>query len=659
MADLEKMKSALRNAHNAGDTAAAKKLANAIKAQQRSTPKKEARWDHKVGAAIDGVAQGLTFGFSDEIAAGMASGGGLWGDYDEELAAERARMAENKELAGGYELAGQLAGGVTNAAGLMKSGVTMLAKNPTMLKAAGEGALYGAAHGFGAGEDGFENRAKNAAVSGAIGGVAAPVSQLATRGARAGYNKIKSGINSAASPKSEAINRVNKAINLDKAANPNSLLNQADDITARQNNQQLLNVDRGGENTRALARAAANQSPDARLSITKAADDRFATQNERAVNIVSRLAGGNVDDVAFQDSLRAAARKSNKVNYDKAYAYNFGQNHSPKLDGLLSRVPGSALRDAQEMAAADGVDFGRQLVASIDDATGKVTFQRKPNFMELDYIQRALRDSVDKNYRSGSTGVAGSYKGLHKELLDEMDSINPLFKKARSGASAAFGADNAVDAGRKFAKATRNTKEMNKAYSMMSKADKDAFKVGFSSEIIDKINSTNDRVNVIRSVFQSPEMRAKMNIAFGQAKAKELEAFVRVETIMDQLRGAMGNSTTARQLAEMGLVGGANAAAGGYGLYSGDYKYAALTGALTAARYGKQKVNDTILKEIGEILASGDPAKLNKIAKNSALSVKYMDALREVTDKILQSAPVKPLMNTNSLAATAAITSQQ
>jgi hypothetical protein len=150
--------------------------------RRKSTPQ-EARWDHKVGAAIDGVAQGLTFGFSDEIAAGMASGAGLWGDYDEELAAERARMSENKELAGGYELGGQIAGGLATGAGMMKSGVTMLAKNPTVLKAAGEGALYGGAYGLGSAEEGerLEGAGKGALIGAVTGG-----------GVQKGANAIKS-----------------------------------------------------------------------------------------------------------------------------------------------------------------------------------------------------------------------------------------------------------------------------------------------------------------------------------------------------------------------------------------------------------------------------------------------------------------------------------
>lgn len=164
----------------------------AAELERRKSAPPEARWDHKVGAAIDGVAQGLTFGFSDEIAAGMASGGGLWGDYDEELAAERARMAENKELAGGYELGGQIAGGLGTGVGLMKSGVTMLAKNPTVLKAAGEGALYGGAYGAGSSEEGerLEGALIGAGTGAAFGGVA-----------QGGANVIKSKIANKAAQK--------------------------------------------------------------------------------------------------------------------------------------------------------------------------------------------------------------------------------------------------------------------------------------------------------------------------------------------------------------------------------------------------------------------------------------------------------------------------
>lgn len=96
------------------------------------------------------VADGATFGYSDEIAAGLSSltGIGSQGDgtYEGNLKAERERDA-NIPLA--TRLPGQLTGGLMTAGGLMRGGLTLA--RPGMSTAgkigagAGEGAAYGAA----------------------------------------------------------------------------------------------------------------------------------------------------------------------------------------------------------------------------------------------------------------------------------------------------------------------------------------------------------------------------------------------------------------------------------------------------------------------------------------------------------------------------------
>lgn len=131
---------------------------------------RKAHLGHKIGAAIDGVAQGMTFGFSDEIAAGLDSGFGFLGDYDKSLEDERTRMEENKKLAGGYELAGNLAGGLTTAGGLMKSGVSLLPKikNP-LAGAVAEGSVYGSLYGAGTSKE--DERLKDGLIGGVVGGV--------------------------------------------------------------------------------------------------------------------------------------------------------------------------------------------------------------------------------------------------------------------------------------------------------------------------------------------------------------------------------------------------------------------------------------------------------------------------------------------------------
>jgi hypothetical protein len=115
----------------------------------------------RVDDAVRGVADAATFGFSDEIAAGLGSLTGIGGEsgqFDQNLAAQRQRDAT-----GGVErFGGQLAGAVAMPGAAAKS----------ILGAVGKGALAGGAYGLGSGEGGIENRAKSAVVGGAVGGVA-------------------------------------------------------------------------------------------------------------------------------------------------------------------------------------------------------------------------------------------------------------------------------------------------------------------------------------------------------------------------------------------------------------------------------------------------------------------------------------------------------
>ena len=114
-----------------------------------------------------GIAQGGTFGLSDELTAAAQS---LRPDlsYDQALAIERGRLdaarANHPIAAYGGEVAGAIAapGSVASTA-------------PTALGRVGMGALSGAlqggVYGFGTGEGGFVDRAKNAAAGGTIGGL--------------------------------------------------------------------------------------------------------------------------------------------------------------------------------------------------------------------------------------------------------------------------------------------------------------------------------------------------------------------------------------------------------------------------------------------------------------------------------------------------------
>lgn len=139
----------------------------------------------RIDAGVRGAADMLSFGFADELAAGLGTGFGMLGDYDQALQQQRQIDASDSEDRFGYRLGGQIMGGLAGASGLARAGmspsVNAIQSGQSLGRVAGasalEGGVLGAAHGFGSGE-GLEDRATGALTSGAMGfgiGAAAPV----------------------------------------------------------------------------------------------------------------------------------------------------------------------------------------------------------------------------------------------------------------------------------------------------------------------------------------------------------------------------------------------------------------------------------------------------------------------------------------------------
>jgi len=554
----------------------------------------------------------------------------------QEQAEQRSERSPVADMAGA--VTGGVAGAIPVVRGAQALGLGLKAGaglGARMTAGAAGGAGMGAVYGFDQADAGervqgaTRGMLTGAALGGAIPAVGAGIRKVG--------GKVASSVRGVVNPEAEAAARVRAAMARDAGRAAMS----ADDVAAaRLNRQPIVNADRGGETTRALAKASANASPEARGQIETAINDRFYDQSRRAVEKVSNIVGNRIDDLKIQDDLRTAARKANSGNYEKAYRFNFGAGQPVELDAIQQRIPASAMREAMRIAKAEGRPFGEQLVASIDEAADAITFRRTPSMREWDYIQRGLKGATDSAFRGGSGGAGTAYRELRQELLSVLDDVNPAFKQARAGAAAAFGAEDALDAGRMFARSSRNTGEMARAVAKMNPAEKKLFETGFASELVDRLKSSSDRVNVINQVFGSPESREKMVMAFGKTKATEMEAFVRVEDAMMALKAAMGNSTTARQLVELGLVSGGNAGAGAWGVATGDYRALAVTGALTGYRYGKGKIDQRVVQKIAEILLSDDAKAMDRVVNNAKLSSSYMQALRALSDEVGKIAPM-------------------
>lgn len=618
---------------------------------------------NRAGAFFQGAVEGMPIvgpSIMEGVRSGVAGGAALasgrdYGDVKSEMNAIGERLPQDFA---GTTLAGNITGAIAPMMGL---GATALGGRALGLTQSSLGARAGMSAASGAGISAADTAARGGdagdmAQSAALGGVLGGAIPLAGAGLQKGYRaaadyvggKMRGAIN----PTRAAGERVGKAISLDRANPGDDILGAADDVTARTNSQQVMNLDRGGETTRALARAASNTNPEARATIAKAADDRFATQGGRTVDFVKRIMGGNVDDLALQDRIKDIARITNRKAYQAAEASPRAQQ---VWDGELQQLmqsptvqkaaQGATSRSADRVAVEGGKAvrnpfvFENGVAKLVRNADGSLAV---PNLRFWDQVKRNLDDEIGTAMKAGNRSRAADIQSIRSRLVQKLDGLVPEYQAARRGAAAAFGAEDAVEAGRNFARQTRNVPEMERAIAKLNPAEKKAFEVGYASEIVDRVRATNDRVSAIR-MFKSPEMRAKFEMALGPQKTRELEAFIRVEDATDKIRGALGGSTTARQLVELGLAttgGGAASIATGDPRYVGFAMAASLT--RSAMKIANAKVDERVMRKVAEMLISEDPAVIEKAIRQAAFSPQYLaavEAISEAAGRLSRAAP--------------------
>lgn len=629
-----------------------KSLANASQASQMfkgAVPPRDAQTTPgrpdllgATAATLGGMVQGIPVlgpmvqNTSDAIiGTGAQLTGGNYGETVQGLQDRRAQLAEANPIA---DIAGQLGGGVGAYGAMAKvaGGAQALGLTGSLGARAANSGISGA--GIAAADASVKGgNPVDAGVWGGALGVAAPVvGSVIGVGARAIGNRVAPMIDAAVNPAREATRRVGTVVGRDRAVG--DVLSTADEAVARAAGVPLTNADRGGETTRALARSVANQSPEARASLTGLAQERYKGQSGRAVDFIRTLTGGKVDDLAYQDNLRKQADLLNDRNYKAA-------EQSPRAQAVFTADLQELMQSPSIQRAIDMVgETGKDLAAISGQMPVQNPFRKGsdgvwrlvqkadgtlavPSLRFWDQVKRNLDPQIEQSLRGAKPNKyqAGLLQQIKQKLVGSLDSVVPEYKVARQGASAAFGAENAIDAGRTFVRQPTQIPEAIRAFSKFNKAEKEAFGVGYASELIDRIKIRGDSQNVIKRAFESPAAREMNELVFGVAKARQLEAYVRVEALADALRNSLGNSTTARQLVELGIGGGA-----GFAL-SGDWQ-GALTGAALAkgTRYAGEKIDARVMENVAKLLSSGTRADLDKAVANATLSPAWMEALKMI-----------------------------
>ena len=140
--------------------------------EKYSTPEQS-----KLGGTLRAGAQGLTFGFSDEIKAFLQSR--LGGDYETILEDERNKLASFRESNPALAYGAEIGAGMLIPGGWLKAGKTAI----TAGRAAKTGAASGALYGAGASEQEGAGRLLDATIGGTTGAVVSPIANKVIGGA--------------------------------------------------------------------------------------------------------------------------------------------------------------------------------------------------------------------------------------------------------------------------------------------------------------------------------------------------------------------------------------------------------------------------------------------------------------------------------------------
>lgn len=511
-----------------------------------------------LSATAQGVGQGLTFGFADEIEGAVRGGfdaltsNKSFSDaYPERVGNARSRMeAARKEQPLAF-YGGEIGSALFVPGGLAKLGVKgALAQSAgrglgaRSLAAAKEGAAYGAAYGAGTGEG--EGRVSSAVTGAALGGGVGAAFPAAVDLAAALGRGFSNPIRGYANPSGVAAEKMGEAFARDVGASGTPSDISAALLKVRRTGQkasasdpQMMLADIGGDNVRRLSRQAFNMPNDRAERFRTVLDRRQVTAPRR---IEEALRSTLADGKEFFD-VTVDLVKSRSTSAEPAFSAGYKHHLSPQ-----------AVQDFQQFAQSRGYiqRLFEKTTESVQGMTGKTVDQMAPwemihrTKMEINReIGRLKRGTAD----SKANWDVRDLTILNRELGALISKHNKPLGNALSKFSDESSLIRAVEDGLDDFKVLQPEQLVAKMRAM-PKSEADLYRIGAARALVQDIrrgSAWNDRT---KSIFSSPEMNLKLKAIFPQAG--ERSHFLRTldnERKKTRLRNkVMGGSQTDQNL---------------------------------------------------------------------------------------------------------------
>lgn len=602
----------------------------------KGIPKKEA--PGFLGSAIHGAAQGLTFGFGDEMKAALRGGidslrtGEPFGEaYDAWLGQNRGDLEQAREAHPVAAYGGEIVGATLplGGAGMAARGAPMAAR---MAAGAGTGAAQGAAYGYGAGE-GTEDRLRDALVSGLIGG-----------GVGAAIPPVTSAATSVASPFVEPIK---SALGIGNAERASRAIGSA--------------VERSGQTPADLAsvvaRAAAEGQPEYVLA------DALGHPGQRQLSGLARRPGpGRTEIVDFLTGRQAD--QGDRVASFVEDAFGVRGTSAAKTTEALTAARGAAA-DVAYRAARDGADAVdvRGALAAIDERLGPMrgggvsggpiddklarfrarlaapesslpagtTAKELSNFDRVLDVKKDVQDAIGEAVRAGRNNEARLLQRLVRELDGALENASAGYRTANDEFARASRVIGAVDEGAEMARPGARATDNTARFSGMTPDEQDAARVGYGDRQLARVEAAAGQGTNKARPFTSTKSAAEREVmALDPALlGRRLD---RENVMHETFTQALGGSRTADNIADAAESAGYDASAI-VNLLSGNFG----TGArqlLTSVAQAAKGQNEETRQIIARALMSRDPTTVI----NKALGQSKSDATRRALIDALATA---------------------
>jgi hypothetical protein len=566
MADLDKIMTALRNAHAAGDTKAATRLAAMAKAAKGAAAPAEENVIATTpdgGRVVKGADGALSFAgpaFSTNdpariaeimkgatpaevstssfdrttlaqnpaasVAAKFIQGVPFLGEYADEAigatfgpdamsavrASNNAMDRERPKTAMGLQFAGGIVGAIPMA---MAAAPFLGAMAPAtavgrVLGAAGFGAaaggVEGAVSGYGAGEG--DSRMSSAATRGAfgagIGGLVGGLAPMVGAGARNVMERLRG----------RDVAAIAKTLNISEDAarvikpSIEGLDFPAAMAALRKAGPDAMLADAGLSTRRALDYAITGGGKAARIGVD-AVSDRAANAGARLGKVMDVILGVPKGVKAASRSIAERTAPARKRAYDLAYntAIDYADDTGRNIEGVLARIEpetlSAAVKEANASMRAAGVK-NKQIMAILDDA-GEVSFKEMPNVQQLDEIKKGL-DAIARAETDELTGkISGKgvrAKALAADLRTAIADAVPAYKSAVKLGGDKIATETAMDTGRKLFSPAMTRERVAEVMKGASVEAKDAARQGIR-EYVD------DTLARVRRSYDDPDVDTK------------------------------------------------------------------------------------------------------------------------------------------------------